>query len=182
MVRLISMVLLFCVLWSLIGTRVRATDEVSAPYKVQWPLGWDITSLPAATTNSGKNIGGTRIRAMKKDGAEPVVGIEFTYIPRSDQGRAILEEEFSSALKTIGNAYRAKGFNVIEDTPAQVTLGKLAALETNVQVKGPNFTLDQYLAIALGKNHVYSISFSGQEAQFKKYHQGLGQPGQASHP
>ena len=68
-----------------------ADTTVARPYQVTWPSGWEVSNLPSPTTNSGKNLGGERVRALlKAEGAATVAAIELTYFPRSDKGRASL--------------------------------------------------------------------------------------------
>lgn len=140
------------------------------PYEIKWPAGWEITELPGPTTSSGKNLGGRRFRALKKESDKAVAVIELTCIPRTDQGKANLEYEFETCLKTVTNKCKDDGFNIKIAPVKKSILGSLPDIETEIQMNGPGFVLNQWIAMAMGKDFVFSIHYSGLRESFDKYH------------
>ncbi|MBA4079524.1 MAG: hypothetical protein C0508_31130, partial [Cyanobacteria bacterium PR.023] len=78
------------------------------PFLVQLPSGWEVSELNAPRPNSGREMAGGRVRALKKDGDGMAV-IEITYLSRNDAGQADIDSEFSSFVSTVKSEYENKG-------------------------------------------------------------------------
>ncbi len=64
-----------------------AETNTSQPYRVICPSGWEVSHLPSPKTNSGKYLGGGRVRVLfKVNGAAVATAIELTYFCAQRQG------------------------------------------------------------------------------------------------
>ncbi len=143
---------------------------VARPYQVTWPVGWEVSYLPSPTTNSGKSLGGERVRVLlKADDTAVVAAIELTYFPRSDNGRASLPDEFDQLRSTIQAAYERQKFEV-NLTPAQLlAIGGQSALTTELSVVSDSMRLKQWMGVALSPQFLYSLTFTASEESFARY-------------
>jgi Domain of unknown function (DUF4946) len=148
---------------------VAIAADTSPPYRVQWPSGWEVTRLPAPTSANGKNLGGERVRAVSLENGRPAAAIELTSIPRRDGGKADLEYEFNSMLKFVREGYESKGLTVSVGARKTASLGTLEALEAEISATGPSVVLRQWVSMALSKEYMYSLSFTGPSANFARY-------------
>ncbi len=147
-----------------------ADTTVARPYQVTWPSGWEVSFLPSATTNSGKNLGGERVRVLlKAEGVAPVAAIELTYFPRSDQGRASLTEEFDLIRGGLQTGYERQKFKVNLTPTTAFALGGISALKTELSVASESVKLMQWMGIALSPQFFYSLSFTASDENFARY-------------
>ncbi len=145
------------------------------PYVVQLPDGWEVSELKAPRPYSGRAIAGGRLRALKKESDGAVV-IELTYMSKPDTGEPPdLSNEFGHFVTTIKSEYEAKGLKVVVTEPKKTSLSLLPAEEAEVTVSGAGAEagakqdLRQWFAMAMGKNYVYALSFTGQKAYYDKF-------------
>lgn len=140
------------------------------PYRVVWPTGWDVSYLPSPTTDSGKNLGGERVRVLLKDeGGAFAAAIELTHFPRSDKGRANLTEEFDLLRGNLKAGYERQKFQVrLTPTQAQA-IGGLSALTTELSVTNENTHLMQWLGVALSPQTFYALTFTARAENFARY-------------
>lgn len=158
----VLLLFIFCLVPVLAG----AVDKTAVPYSIEWPTAWNVTTLPGPTAENGPNLGGTRVRALKNEKNGVAAAIELTYFPRRDAGKATLKGELPLLLKTIKSGYQSKGLKVSTTTPKQSTLGNLPSSELEVTATGQNLILCQWIAMAFGKNYVYSLTYTGRKADF----------------
>ena len=147
-----------------------AETAVVRPYQVTWPTGWEVSYLPSAATNSGKNLGGERVRVLlKAEGVAVVAAIELTYFPRSDKGQAKLTEEFDQLRSQIQAAYEQQKFKVNLTSTRALMMGGQSALTTELSVVGDNAHLMQWMGVALSPQFLYSLTFTVREENFARY-------------
>ena len=158
-----------CICAWAVGT-ASAETNTSQPYRVVWPPGWDVSYLPSPTTDSGKNLGGERVRVLLKDeGGAFAAAIELTHFPRSDKGRANLTEEFDLLRGNMKAGYERQKFQVrLTPTQAQA-IGGLSALTTELSVTNENTHLMQWLGVALSPQTFYALTFTARAENFARY-------------
>ena len=167
MVGMLVLVIAFLLIYSSNSLKVFGAEQTAQPYTIEWPPAWSVKTLPGPTTANGMDLGGIRVRALKKEKNGVAAAIELTYFPRRDGGKATLEGELPTLLKTITNGYESKGLKVSTTPPKQSTLGSLPASEIEVKATGANFELCQWIAMAFGKNYVYSLTYTGRKPEFE---------------
>ncbi len=152
-----------------------APDPDARPYVVQLPDGWEVSELKAPKPYSGRAIGGGRLRAMKKESDGAAV-IELTYLSKPSTGeQPDLSNEFGHFVTTIKSEYEAKGLKAVVTEPKKSNLSVLPAEEAEVTVSGAGAgagtgqELRQWFAMAMGKNYVYALSFTGQKTYYDKF-------------
>ena len=140
------------------------------PYRVVWPTGWDVSYLPSPDTNSGKNLGGERVRVMlKSEGGAFVAAVELTYFPRSDKGRATLTEEFDLLRGNLQAGYEQKKLKVKLTPTQEQAMGGLSALTTELSATNDNTHLMQWLGVALSPQFFYALTFTARAENFVRY-------------
>ncbi len=138
------------------------------PFLVQLPSGWEVSELNAPRPNSGREMAGGRVRALKKDGDGMAV-IEITYLSRNDAGQADIDSEFSSFVSTVKSEYESKGLKASATDTKKATLGALPSSEVEITVVGQNKELRQWFSMALGKKYVYALSFTGEKQYYERF-------------
>jgi hypothetical protein len=138
------------------------------PFVVQLPSGWEVSELNAPRPNSGREMAGGRVRALKKDGDGMAV-IEITYLSRSDAGQADIDSEFSSFVSTVKSEYENKGLKANATDTKKATLGALPSSEVEITVVGQNKELRQWFSMALGKKYVYALSYTGEKQYYERF-------------
>jgi hypothetical protein len=142
--------------------------DFGRPFVVQLPPGWEVSELNAPRPNSGREMAGGRLRALKKD----VIGmavIELTYLSRNDSAQADIDSEFSSFVSTLKTEYESKGLKTSTTSPRRATLGALPSAEVEIIVLGQNKELHQWFAMALGKKYVYALSYTGEKPYYDRF-------------
>jgi Domain of unknown function (DUF4946) len=154
-----------------LGIRAASADTtVARPYQVTWPSGWDVSYLPSPTTNSGKILGGERVRVLlKSEGVAVVAAIELTYFPRSDNGRASLVEEFDLLRDALRTGYERQKFKVSLTPTTTLAMGGQSALKTELSVTNESVKLKQWMGVALSPQFLYSLSFTASDENFVRY-------------
>lgn len=143
-------------------------DLVNKPFEAVWPEGWKTKVLPGPLTNSGKDLGGKRVRSARVDNGVLTV-IELTFFPRTDKGQSNLAEEIKTVLSNVKSGYETNGFSA-ELGPVQNTkLSKLDAFEALVTVTTPSFKMLQNILLAQSEDYLYSLTFTGRQTQFDLY-------------
>ncbi|MFA7336800.1 MAG: DUF4946 domain-containing protein [Candidatus Obscuribacterales bacterium] len=148
-------------------TASRITD-FGRPFVVCLPSGWEVSELNAPRPNSGREMAGGRLRALKKDGDGMAV-IELTYLSRTDAGQADIDSEFSTFVSTLKTEYESKGLKASATSTKKATLGALPSSEVEITVVGQNKELRQWFAMALGKKHVYALSYTGEKQYYDRF-------------
>ncbi len=152
---------------------IRATSSqtiVARPYQVTWPSGWEVSYLPSPTTNSGKNLGGERVRVLLKVEAVAVIAaIELTYFPRIDKGRASLTEEFDLLRSALQAGYERQQFQVNLTPTTALAMGGQAALKAELSVVSERAKLTQWMGVALSPQFLYSLTFTANDENFARY-------------
>lgn len=166
-VHLIALVTALLINCSSNSLAVFGAEKTAQPYIIEWPPAWSVKTLPGPTTTNGKDLGGTRVRALKNEKNGVAAAIELTYFPRQDGGKATLEGELPTLLRTIANGYESKGLKVSTTPPKQSTLGTLPSSEIEVTATGANFELCQWIAMAFGKDYAYSLTYTGRKPDFE---------------
>ncbi|MDP3509839.1 MAG: DUF4946 domain-containing protein [Candidatus Melainabacteria bacterium] len=138
------------------------------PFVVKLPSGWEVSELNAPRPNSGREMAGGRLRALKKDG-EGMAVIELTYLSRTDAGQADIDSEFSTFVSTVKTEYESKGLKTSSTSPKKATLGALPSAEVEITVLGQNKELRQWFAMALGKKYVYALSYTGEKQYYDRF-------------
>ncbi|GEM_PF-755578 len=138
------------------------------PFLVQLPSGWEVSELNAPRPNSGREMAGGRVRALKKDG-EGMAVIEITYLSRDDAGQADIDSEFSSFVSTVKSEYENKGLKASATDTKKATLGALPSSEVEITVVGQNKELRQWFSMALGKKYVYALSYTGEKQYYERF-------------
>jgi hypothetical protein len=151
------------------ATLALGEDRGATPYTVKWPAGWELTHLPTARTNSGKQLGGERFRAVRSEAGAPAAAIELTLIPRNDKGQVSLAYEFEVALRTIQSGYAQKNLTVDLGSLQNSPLGGLPAMSTEISISGAGVHLKQWLAMAVSPGYVYALTYSGNDANYASY-------------
>jgi hypothetical protein len=113
-------------------------------------------------------MAGGRLRALKKDGDGMAV-IELTYLSRTDAGQADIDSEFSTFVSTLKTEYESKGLKASATSTKKATLGALPSSEVEITVVGQNKELRQWFAMALGKKHVYALSYTGEKQYYDRF-------------
>jgi len=148
-----------------------AGNQIAAggrPFLVQLPSGWEVSELNAPRPNSGREMAGGRVRALKKDGDGMAV-IEITYLSRDDAGQADIDSEFSSFVSTVKSEYENKGLKASATDTKKATLGALPSSEVEITVVGQNKELRQWFSMALGKRYVYALSYTGEKQYYERF-------------
>jgi len=130
--------------------------------------GWWVSELNAPRPNSGREMAGGRVRALKKDGDGMAV-IEITYLSRDDAGQADIDSEFSSFVSTVKSEYENKGLKASATDTKKATLGALPSSEVEITVVGQNKELRQWFSMALGKRYVYALSYTGEKQYYERF-------------
>ena len=147
-----------------------ADTSVAPPYRVTWPSGWEVSYLPSPTTNSGKNLGGERVRVLlKAEGVATVAAIELTHFPRSDKGRASLTEEFDLLRDALQMGYERQKFKVSLTPTTTLAMGGQSALKTELSVTNESVKLKQWMGVALSPQFLYSLTFTANDENFARY-------------
>lgn len=147
-----------------------ADKSTSLPYRIQWPAGWELTQLPSSETNSGKNLGGGRARAVRMENGGMVAAIELTYLPRRDNGRASLSEEFESMVDGIQAGYEKKHLKVTLRPLPRSEIGGHAARLAEISVSSQESLLTQWIGMAFSPNYVYSLTYTAVGDNFARFH------------
>jgi len=150
---------------------VKAFDPAARPYIVQLPDGWEVSELKAPRPYSGREIGGGRLRAIKKE-SEGAAVIELTYMSKPVSGeQPDLSYEFGHFVTTIKSEYESKGLKATVTETKKSNLSVLPAEEAEVVVSGAGSAQDlhQWFAMAMGKNYVYALSFTGHKDYYDKF-------------
>lgn len=143
-------------------------DLVNKPFEAVWPEGWKTKVLPGPLTNSGKDLGGKRVRSTRVDNGVLTV-IELTFFPRTDKGQSNVAEEIKTVLSNVKSGYETNGFSA-ELGPVQNTkLSKLDANEALVTVTTPGFKMLQNILLAQSEDYLYSLTFTGRQTQYDLY-------------
>lgn len=148
-----------------------AGNQIAAggrPFLVQLPSGWEVSELNAPRPNSGREMAGGRVRALKKDGDGMAI-IEITYLSRNDAGQADIDSEFSSFVSTVKSEYENKGLKASATDTKKATLGALPSSEVEITVVGQNKELRQWFSMALGKKYVYALSYTGEKQYYERF-------------
>ena len=138
------------------------------PFVIELPSGWEVSELNAPRPNSGREMAGGRLRALKKDG-EGVAVIEITYLSRTDAGQADIDSEFSSFVSTVKSEYENQGLKTSATSTKKATLGALPSAEVEITVLGQNKELRQWFAMAIGKKYVYALSYTGEKQYYNRF-------------
>lgn len=138
------------------------------PFKATWPAGWELVEMASPTPDSGKQLGGLRIRAIKVDDNVPTI-IELTYFPVRTQSHDSVDDQLASVLKNVKESYEAKGLPAAVGEVKKARLGGLDAVDAAVTVTAPKFLMIQSFSLAFGKNYLYSLTFTGRKEQYEKY-------------
>lgn len=141
------------------------------PYRIQWPAGWALTELPSPETNSGKNLGGGRVRAIRMENGAMAAAIELTYLPRRDNGKAILSEEFDSMVEGLQAGYEKKGLKLTARPLPRAELGGHTARMVELSVSSPEKQLTQWIGMAFSPTYVYSLSYTAPGENFSRFYQ-----------
>lgn len=144
-----------------------AAQPPAPPYQIQWPAGWEVSRLAIPSPNGPKVFGGERVRAVRKDKGGSAAVIELSYVPRTDGGWANLDEGLEGMTRGIRNAFQNMGLTVKVDRKAG-TLASLEALEATISATGPALDWRQWVAMAYSKDFMYTLSFSGRDADLQK--------------
>ncbi len=141
-------------------------EEAKEECHIDWPRGWKVTPMPQFTDQNNKDFGGKRVRAFLNNGEELKVAIEYACVPLN--GRKLsLEGEFEAAAKAIQAGYQKMGLKA-EFSPVQKNvLNQTATNEAEITVVAPETKLHQSLLIAVDQTHLYSLSYTGVEAEFQ---------------
>ncbi|MBK7748010.1 MAG: DUF4946 domain-containing protein [Candidatus Obscuribacter sp.] len=143
-------------------------DLTDKPFEAVWPDGWKTKVLPGPLTNSGRDLGGKRVRSMKIDNGIPTV-IELTFFPRRDKGQSNIADEIKTVLSNIKSGYETKGFSA-EIGPVQNTkLSRLDSNEAIVTVTTPAFKMLQSILLTQSEDYFYSLTFTGRQTQYDLY-------------
>lgn len=143
-------------------------DLADKPFEAVWPEGWKTKVLPGPLTNSGRDLGGKRVRSIKIDNGIPTV-IELTFFPRRDKGQSNIADEIKTVLSNIKSGYETKGFSS-EVGPVQNTkLSKLDSNEAIVTVTTPAFKMLQSILLTQSEDYFYSLTFTGRQTQYDLY-------------
>lgn len=142
--------------------------DFGRPFVVNLPSGWEVSELNAPRPNSGREMAGGRLRALKKDG-EGMAVIELTYLSRSDSGQADIDSEFSTFLSTLKTEYESKGLKASATSTKKATLGALPSAQAEITVVGQDKELHQWFAMALGKKYVYALSYTGEKQYYDRF-------------
>jgi hypothetical protein len=134
---------------------------------MQWPRGWEISHLPTPNLSSGKNLGGERVRAIRMQEGHPAAVIELSYYPRNDGGQANLDEELEGVVRGVSEGFKAMGMTVNVERKTG-TLGSLPDREVTITASLGEVSLRQQVAMAFSKDFIYSLNFSGLDAEVKK--------------
>lgn len=131
--------------------------------KIDWPPGWQRQELDGLEMGASGPLG-VRIRALKKVNSR-LVAIEFATIPRTDNGQAELAEECKIMEHTVKDSYAAKKMEAAVSPAKDATLGGLPAQEVEILVSSDP-QLKQRIIMALGKDTLYSMSYSALKDDF----------------
>ena len=131
--------------------------------KIDWPQGWQRQELDGLEMGASGPLG-VRIRALKKVNSR-LVAIEFATIPRTDNGQAELAEECKIMEHTVKDSYAAKKMEAAVSPAKDATLGGLPAQEVEILVSSDP-QLKQRIIMALGKDTLYSMSYSALKDDF----------------
>lgn len=131
--------------------------------KIDWPQGWQRQELDGLEMGAAGPLG-VRIRALKKVNSR-LVAIEFATIPRTDNGQAELAEECKIMEHTVKDSYAAKKMEAAVSPAKDATLGGLPAQEVEILVSSDP-QLKQRIIMALGKDTLYSMSYSALKDDF----------------
>lgn len=142
-------------------------QELSRPYEVRWPPGWQISRIPAP--QSATKSSGERIRALRVEGANVAAAMEIMHIVRTDRGLATLERQFDIALMHARRGYEAKGFVVTISPPRASSLGLHRALEADISATDANSRRRQWIAMTFTNENVYSFSFTAMDVDFGRF-------------
>lgn len=142
--------------------------DFGRPFIVNLPSGWEVSELNAPRPNSGREMAGGRLRALKKDG-EGMAVIELTYLSRTDAGQADIDSEFSTFISTLKTEYESKGLKTSATSTKKATLGALPSAQVEITVVGQNKELRQWFAMALGKKYVYALSYTGEKQYYDRF-------------
>ena len=147
-----------------------ADKSASLPYRIQWPAGWELTQLPSPETNSGKNLGGGRARAVRMENGGMVAAIELTYLPRRDNGRASLSEEFESMVEGIQAGYEKKHLKATLRTLPRSEIGGHAARMVEISISSQENQLTQWIGMVFSPSYVYSLTYTAVGENFSRFH------------
>jgi len=153
------------------GVGTASAETIAArPFLAVWPSGWEVNYLPSPKTDSGRNLGGERVRVLlKPNGAAVAAAIELTYFPRSDTGRASLAEEFDQVRGNIQTIYEQQKFKVSLTPTQAISMGGQSALTTELAIANDSKRLKQWLGVALSPQFFYSLTFTAGEENFARY-------------
>lgn len=143
-------------------------DLTDKPFEAVWPEGWKTKVLPGPLTNSGRDLGGKRVRSMKIDNGIPTV-IELTFFPRRDKGQSNIAEEIKTVLSNIKSGYETKGFSSEVGPVENTKLSKLESNEAIVTVTTPAFKMLQSILLTQSEDYFYSLTFTGRQTQYDLY-------------
>ncbi len=155
----------------MLGLSAASAETIAPrPYRVVWPTGWDVSNLPSSTTNSGKKLGGERVRALLKgEGVAVVAAINLAYFPRSDKGQANLAEEFDQLRSSVQAAYEEQKFKVNPAPERALSIGGLSAITTELSVINDSTHLMQWIGVMLSPQFFYSLTFTASAENFVRY-------------
>ena len=149
-----------------------ATAETSPPrpYRAAWPIGWEVSYLPSPKPNSGRDLGGERVRVLlKADGVAVAAAIELTYFPRSDKGQTSSAEEFAQVRDNMQAIYQQQKFNVSLTPTQSILMGGQSALTTELSIANDSRRLKQWIGVVLSPQFFYSLTFTAGEENFSRF-------------
>jgi len=136
------------------------------PFKVQWPEGWEVTRVPPPAPKE-ENFGIERIRAEKLEGGNPVI-LQLAYYHRKDRGNSSLEEELDGLLQEAERGFQSFGLTPTVVSRKAGTLASHPALEAEVSATNETVSMQFWASIAISREYVYSLSFTGLGDAFER--------------
>ena len=147
-----------------------AETSTPRPYRAVWPEGWEVSYLPSPKTDSGKNLGGERVRVLLKvDGVAVAAAIELTYFPRSDKGQTSSAEEFAQVRENMQAIYQQHKFQVNLTPTQSILMGGQSALTTELSIANDSRRLKQWIGVVLSPQFFYSLTFTAGEENFARF-------------
>jgi hypothetical protein len=141
--------------------------EMKPAFEVRWPPGWAVSQQPGPEACGQPSL---LARAVKGEpGSTDLAAVQVMQVKRCDGGKATLEPEMASAVREVRQQYESRGLAVKAGRHRSSTLGGRPALETEVDISGPGVDVRVTLAIALGRDHVFSFTFAAGRASHARH-------------
>lgn len=128
---------------------------------IVWPAGWQVETLPGATSARADNA--SRQRAVKADGnGDPAMVVELTRTPLAADHQVNLSGVLLEMRKAMQIDFSKGGYQSVCNSIHPGTLGNLAAMETTCKVLlNGGHVMTQTLVAATAKGQAWSLSYAG---------------------